>query len=153
MNWTEVSAIASAVGCLVAAAGLIVIYFQVRHFKRQITGAASAALYEQMIQIDRYFAEHPEMKLYIYHDKPISPDDPAYHAVRSIAEMMVDLMEHLLVQKENLPPGVFEAWINYSAHVYDHSPVIQEHLSRTGKWGSNVLEAIDRGGAVMKNGI
>ena len=144
MNWTEVSAIASAVGTLISALGVIFIFFQVRHFKRQITGSACAALYDQMLQIDRYFAEHPEMKAYIYSEKPIKSGDSTYHAVSSIAEMMVDLMEHLLVQKENLPPSVYLAWLNYMGHLYDHSPIIREHMTVSGVWGSDVLRAIDR---------
>jgi len=147
MNWNEVGAIASAAGCLVAAAGLILIYFQIRHFKRQITGSAASSLYDQMIQVDLYFAEHPDKRAYFYSGKEIAASDPDYAAINSLAEMMVDVMEHLLVQQPNLPPKVFDAWIKYSAFLYDHSPVIRQHLTVTGDWGSDVLEAIGRGGA------
>jgi hypothetical protein len=59
-------------------------------------------------------------------------------------------MEHLLVQKENLPPSVYAAWINYIAHLYDHSPIIREHMNVSGVWGSDVLHAIGRPRAASK---
>lgn len=152
MIWSDIGAIGSFAGSLVAAIGLLLIYSQVYHIKRQIKGSASASLYEQMIDIDRYFVDHPELKTYIYGNNLIEKDDKQYDRIRSLAEMMCDLMEHAFVQKDNLPLDVWPRWKDYMQYLYDSSPIIRQHLHESGAWYTeNILYEIERTSRLPNN--
>ena len=52
----------SVAGAIAAIAAVMALYF----VARQISANTTAALYTQMLEIDRYFALHPEIRPYFY---------------------------------------------------------------------------------------
>ena len=151
MNWNILSAIGTFGAFLVALVGLYLVIRQIKKLEIQIKSGSSASLYSQMIEIDRYFIDHPEYKPYIYGNKGISDTDADYDRIRSLAEMMSDLIEHAYLQRESLPSDVWPRWVDYIRYLYDSSPIIREHLHESGKWyADNILSIIGRTGRLSK---
>jgi hypothetical protein len=144
MDWNAISAMAGVGAFGAAVAGIGLIFLQIRRIGNQISASSCATLYGQMIEIDRFFVQHQDLKAYIYKSKAIAGSDPAYDSVRSLAEMMVDLMEHLYVQKGNLPDRVYKPWLQYFASIYDNSPIVREHLNQSGDWYPRLRREIGR---------
>ncbi len=145
MTWDALTAIATVAAAIVASAALLLVYIQVSHVKRQLKSSTNVALYEQMIAIDRYFVDRPALKPFIYGNKTISNDDVDYGKIRSLAEMMSDLMEHAYIQKDNLPCDVWPGWVAYMRDLYDASPTIRQHLHESATWyAGNILREIGR---------
>lgn len=96
MDWQMIQAIVSVLGFfgLMVSIGLLI---------RQNTIAARAArasVYQniptQMIEIVRFFVDHPELRPYFYDNKEILEDHPDFNRVMAVAEMLVDFMDGVL---------------------------------------------------------
>jgi len=99
-----------------------------------------------MIEIDRYFASNPELKHYFYGGKTIIESDDRYETVRSLAEMMADLIEHAYVQRNCLPPNVWPQWLEYFTDIYNDSSMLRFHLAeaKSKSWYANeILQLIE----------
>lgn len=111
--------------------------------------SATSALYEQMVSIDRFFIEKPELKGFVYHNEDIVLSDPNYRKVRSLAEMMADLMEHIYLQKNNLPEAVWLNWKAYMAELYKTSPILRQHFDENRDWyPAEMFEIISKNGQI-----
>jgi hypothetical protein len=79
---------------------ILALIVQIRDLKKSIQSSTYQHVYERMIEIDLYFIQHPEDKLYIYGDKSIETDNPVEKArLFSLAEMMVDYFDSVYHQE------------------------------------------------------
>ncbi len=134
---------------IVAIVALGLVLRQIFQIERQIQGSSCSSLYEQMILIDQFFINNPDYKPFIYSNKNIEHNEKNYDKIRSIAEMISDMIEHAYVQKNNLPKDVWPRWVDYFSYLYDSSPILRQHLHESGKWYSdNILLIIGKTGRI-----
>jgi hypothetical protein len=95
--------------------------------------------------ITQYFIEHPEDKPYFYSGKDFPRQDPDFTRLYTLAELFVDAIDNLLVNKENAPDALdWTGWPTFFHDVYQRSPIMQryyrEHTAWYGKDMYNMLE-------------
>ena len=117
-------------GCIGVPGVLVSLYFLWRQSRDQ-TIATRAEIYQNitatMLDIDRYFIEHPELKKYFFDNAPISKKHREYERVKSIAEMFLDFMDFTLMHETQMKNYPWYQWENYFKTVYDSSPILREY--------------------------
>ena len=144
--WQILSSISAFGAFLVAAIGMYLILRQLYALRSQVGSSATASLYGQMIEMDRYFASNPDLKPYFYGCQTIPENHDRYGTVRSLAEMMADLIEHTYVQKDCLPSDVLPQWFEYFTDIYNDSPILRVHMAqdKSKKWyAQEILRMIE----------
>ncbi|PYS93729.1 MAG: hypothetical protein DMF64_03920 [Acidobacteria bacterium] len=136
----------TAIGTLIIAAltviSIIILIFQVRDLKKSIHSSTYQHIYELMIQLDKYFIEHPDVKPYFYGGKELK-DLEAINPVErekllSIAEMMVDYFDSVYHQEDCMPQGTFPKFKAYIKETYRQSSIIQKFVEEHGEqWYPN----------------
>jgi hypothetical protein len=144
LSLIEIGAIGQFLSFITGLIALIFILKQITKLGHQINGEAVAALYDQMIEIDQFIITHCELKPYIYNNKELNVHDRYYNQVQSLAETMVDIIEHVYLQEKNLPKKFLKAWKYYIVDLYKSSPAIREHLQKHGWYPPEILEDIVR---------
>lgn len=133
-------------GALISGAALGGVIWSLRLLRLQADAARSATLAtvhqnmaDQMLQIDRYFAEHPELRPYFYGGASASPDDQEWERLQALSEMFADTMDSILLQCPTLEvDGILSDWSGYFAWIFQHSPVLQSFWAEHGKaWYGN----------------
>ncbi len=101
----------------------------------------------QMMEIDRLFFEHPEIRPYFYDNQP-PPDDPHEAArIEALAELFMDFLDMVIVLETTTPPELnipWAEWQDYIADLYLSSPAIR-HFYRTNRdwYDTKVRELLD----------
>lgn len=105
---------------------------QLEDVKTSIQSSTYQNIYQQMIEIDRYFIEHPELKAYFYSTemKAEMPEDALeQEKLFSIAEMLVDFFDSVYHQKKCMPPKTFSRFSEYMKDMYQNSIVLRKFLT------------------------
>jgi hypothetical protein len=126
-----VGAIATAVGAVGTIISLIFLYSQLRDIKSSVRSSTYLNLYEQMIEIDKFFFDHPELRPYFYEGKPGGDnmrDEKAANRLNSVAEMMIDFFDMAYHQRDCMPPGTVAGFENYMKRIYRSSPVMKDFI-------------------------
>ena len=134
-NWAEaLEAIGTCVGAVGTIGALIFLWLQVRDVSRGIAGSTYQNIYDQMMEIDRFFIEHPELKPYFYPDargKKIEVNSDQLH---STVEMLVDYFDNVYHQQNSMPPHTFWGFSQFMRRVYQHSDVMQIFVREREEW-------------------
>jgi hypothetical protein len=129
MDWEIVGSLGSLLeGCfscfnviVLATVGisLFQMYRQRKQAIRQAALSASATIAcvyqdaaQAMIQIDRFFAGHSDLRPHFYTNAPIEASDPNYEQVMSVAEMLVDHWDMVRVLQQVTPAELNRPWRN-----------------------------------------
>lgn len=131
LTWlnTNSGALQALASCIGVPGVLVSLFFLWRQSRDQ-TLATRATIYQNitatMLEIDRYFIEHPELKKYFFDNTPITKKHREYERVKSIAEMFLDFMDFTLEHKPGMEDYPWSQWENYFKSVYDTSPALRE---------------------------
>lgn len=128
-NFEDIKTIAIFVGILLQVIGLLAVVYQLKKVNITIRVTAQAALYQQSSHIRSLLVKHPELRKYFFDGKVISPDSEHYDRARTIAEMILNYLEHTVIQKESLRKGDFNAWHKFVYRTISDSPIIQSILN------------------------
>src|SRR5687768_11251867 len=110
-NWTEITqSIASMAGVFIGLFGFLILTYQIHQLHCTIQAETHEKLYSQARDVMRIFIEHPEMRPFFYEGVDIQPDDPRHQQLATMAEIMADYLEHITLQRKNLPRDVCIAW-------------------------------------------
>ncbi len=124
-------AIATAVGAVGTIISLIFLYRQLKDLKSSVRSTTYLNLYAQMIEIDRFFYAHPELKPYFYYGKEVGElDEKEMNRLNSVAEMMIDFFDMAYHQQECMPVETIEGFENYMKGVYKKSPVMAKFIGK-----------------------
>lgn len=148
MIFAYITVACTVAGLFFTGVGIIFIYRQIRSIDRQIRSASSAALHREMLEIDRFFIQYPELRPYIYSNKSLqnhARED--FDKLSSLAEMMCDICEHVYLQRETISHDLWPRWLEYMQFIHDHSPIMRKHLRDFHAWyTTDFLRLIDRSG-------
>ena len=147
--WVQI--IAGTIGVI----GVLLLVWQLHQSNIQLNQAEQAIrsdtigqIYNHMVEVDRLFVDHPELKPYFYEGKKIGDPNPlliesvngvAIHQakVRATAELIADFFSEALQGVVFLPEETYEGWCAYIKYVYKQSPPLQELYQQRIDWYRN----------------
>ena len=102
-SFNLLSVIVSIASLLVTLIGLYVVYIQIRKIRETIWSNTHSKLCDQSFELLRFFSENPKTYDYFYNKKILVQDEPDRIFILYATEALANFMEHLMLQKENLP--------------------------------------------------
>jgi hypothetical protein len=136
-NWLFIVTAAAAVGQVGA---LIAMVLQLKDFRKQTSHGAQAtrdstriSVWLEMIAIDKFFCEHPQLRELFYGPSTIHPDPNKAQQVAAAAEMLLDFAECMMTQKQYLRGG-FDGWREYYQTLFTNSPTLRKYWQENQSW-------------------
>lgn len=134
-NWADVTvALTSVATLLVTAAGLWAVFIQIRKLRVALWSDTQGRLCDQSFELLRFLAERPETYDYFYKNKPLEQHDPNRAYILYAAEALANFMEHLILQRANLPEHQWSVWHRFIISSYENCPVLQDFLQTHRSW-------------------
>jgi len=134
-------AVGSFVGGLASLISLMGILFAVSEIRRArliVDRETDYRIYDMMLELDRFFIEHPDLRPYIYDGKTLpdeyAEDTPEHHRIIAAVEMVLDFMECAYTQFDLMPLFQRIGWIEYMIEVGRTSPLLREFLDSEREW-------------------
>jgi len=142
-TWADIMmAIASVGSLLVTAIGIIFLYVQITKLRESMWSDTNSRLCDQSFELIRFLAEKPETYDYFYNAKPLKEDDPNRVFILYAAEALANFLEHLVLQRQNLPKRQWDVWERFIWSTYEGSSALQEYFVRHRTWYSKELLSI-----------
>ena len=141
MDPTIIAAIAGVLGVILGA--VIGGVFALKATKRQIEvmmvsarGDVNERLYNQSLQIMRFFAENPSLRPYFADNRGLGACENELEKCRvlSTVEMVAGFMELVALQLAEQPAEIQPRWKAYIVDGYNSSAVMREHISTCTAW-------------------
>jgi uncharacterized membrane-anchored protein YhcB (DUF1043 family) len=141
MDPTLLAAVAGVLGVIIGA--LIGGIFSLKATKRQVEvmllqsrGDVNERLYNQSLEIMRFFAENPELRPYFYDNKDLREAQSELEKLKvlSTTEMVSGFMELVALQMAEQPEDIQPRWKAYIVDGYKSSAVLREHLATCTAW-------------------
>ncbi len=141
MDPTIIAAVAGVLGVILGA--VIGGVFALKATKRQVEvmllqsrGDVNERLYNQSLEIMRFFAENPELRPYFYDNKELREAESELERLKvlSTAEMVSGFMELVALQLSEQPAEIQPRWKAYIVDGFNSSVVLREHLSTCTAW-------------------
>jgi hypothetical protein len=135
-----IQAVVGLIGFLVTLVGFLVVVWQLLDLRRNIQGATHDRLYAHYSDICKLFLEKPYLRPYFYENeaKPIScpADRPSLNdEIDGMSEMILGLIEHAIMQHDNLPPDSWDnCWLHYAKERVEKSQAIREFYQKNKDW-------------------
>jgi hypothetical protein len=159
IEWIEILASFSTVLGLI---GLYFVYRQLVANEEQMKLNTFSQVYSEMVEIDKFFVEHPDARLYIYANlRPadVYPNATPEQAMLATSveaaagELMLDFFSHVTLVSPNLGDPA-QSWLAYIKDVYKCSPIVRERYQRKLAWYKEEAAApiIDEAEAELKQG-
>ena len=89
-------------------------------------GVGTGGPYQQASATRSLLVECPHLRKYLFHDKPIERDAEEYDRARTIAEMLINYPEHLVIQQGSIRAHDLEAWQHFVSDMFTHSPLMRQ---------------------------
>src|SRR6267154_2450884 len=146
MDPTIVAALAGVLGVILGA--VIGGVFALKATKRQVEvmllqsrGDVNERLYNQSLEIMRFFAENPEVRPYFYDNKDLTSalSELEKLKVLSTTEMVSGFMELVALQLAEQPAEIQPRWRAYIVDGYNSSVVMREHIATCTAWYADDL--------------
>lgn len=152
MTWEAVGALSGLVSSVAAVLALIAVFYALRQWQESqrqtvlLTNANMATVYQHvaamMLEINRYFLEHPEWKPYFYdgEEVPGRMDKREREQIETLAEMFADFIDLISVLEQTTESHSATArrhwaeWYTYVESVVETSPCLREFVSRRESW-------------------
>lgn len=124
---------------LITLGGLYAVYFQITKLRTSAWSETHAKLCDQSFELLRFFSETPDTYDYFYHKKPLADDAPNKVIILYATEALVNFMEHVMLQKENLPDKQWEVWNRFIHTTFKTSVVVSKFIQDNRDWYSSEL--------------
>lgn len=138
-NLEDLKTIGVLIGIFLQVIGLAFVIYQLKKVNTSIRISAQAALYQQSSTVRAILVEHPNLRKYIFEEEEISSDSEHYDRVKTIAEMFLNYLEHLVIQQGSLRAGDLAAWHRFVSRTIDASPIMQNLLKEKPEFYSDDL--------------
>jgi hypothetical protein len=109
---------------------------QIKVMVAQTQGSVHERLYNQNLELNRFFAEHPKLRPYLYENKELSKTETAEEKsqVLSAADMVAGFLELVTLQMPEISENIRVKWRNYIIDQYNSSSVLREHFKAYEDW-------------------
>jgi len=136
------SIILSAITLVVTVGGLYGALIQIRKIREAAWSNMHSKLCDQSFELLKFLSEYPSAYDYFYHRRQLQVNDPERVMVLCIAEALANFLEHLLLQKDQLPPEQWAVWRRFIYSTFDVSTVVCQFITEHQDWYSPDLVAI-----------
>ena len=121
----------------------ILVICQLRQVARSVRGDTHGKLCDESFEILKIMAEQPDVYDYFYENKKLAPDSEARVRVLCVCECLANFLEHVSLQRENLPNNVWETWHAFICDSYLRSSVLRDHFDKFRGWcTSEILDIV-----------
>lgn len=127
-SFGNLQSLALIAGVFLQVMGLGFVIYQLKRVNTSIRVSAQSALYQQSSGIRSLLVEHPDLRKYIFDGEPIERDSTDFDRVRTIAEMSLNYLEHLVIQQDSLRAHDISAWRKFVLRTISASPIMQKIL-------------------------
>jgi hypothetical protein len=149
LDWATL--VSSGASLIIAAAALIAFIFlnrQQRQAERQIVGATSRYMYEEMSKLLEILIENPGLRPFIYESRPLdhATTENQQQQVLAIAGLYSDFFEQLLYQRKfgNLSEEeFFGTWQSFITTIISSSSVLRDYATlNPSYYGTEYMELV-----------
>jgi hypothetical protein len=143
VRWTDLEAIIPIIGfslqLIISAVGFGLVVWQISLLNRGIQGDTHSRLYDHYLKVNDLLSKKPELRPYFYDGKSLEASHPK-HAdmlaeIQMMSEVILGLLEHAAVQKDNLPPDSWaNCWSNYTDERFQKSPELKKFFKDNHQW-------------------
>jgi hypothetical protein len=147
MNMQDWSNLAQAFGLVATPLGLFYAALQLRAAKHSTETAAYLQFENTVLQVGRFFVEHPKLRAYFYGEK--DPDDPhdtsdetVLLQLPSATEFMADFFDHCVTVQKRIPRAAdwsLELWEEWIKSVLRSSPCLRKYVKEQNQWYVDML--------------
>lgn len=142
-DWIAVfQAVVTTAGVIIAYVGLRNVYRQLKGLRMSVRREVESRLYSQNAHARELLVQYPDLRKYIFGGVPIAAEHEDYERVRSIAEIYLNYLEHLMVEQESLEIDNLETWKSTATDVLSRSPIMQKNLCEHPAWYAKALQEV-----------
>lgn len=138
-NFNFFSAVIAVISLIVTIVGLYAVYMQLKKIKETTWSNTHSKLADQSFELLKLLSDHPNTYDYFYHKKPLENNAPEKIIVLYLAEALTNFMEHLILQKPNLPQKQWEVWRRFIYTTFKSSVVLRNFIQENREWYSEDL--------------
>ena len=129
---------------IISVLGFVAVVVSLIYVAQNIKTQVYQSIGNQLIDINKVFVDHPELRPYFYEGKEISKGSKLYGLATSIAEMRLDFYDSVLIQMKYFPKYFVVGWKETIRDVFAFSPIMRETLEIRRKWYSPGLVQLAR---------
>jgi hypothetical protein len=153
-EWVSSATLAAA---LASVASLGVVVWQLHVLGRQTQEAARQTrlsaeaecagirmtILREMIEIDRFFCDRPELRAALYGNSDTGGADPQSQRADAAAEIILDFTECLSQHETHFDGEIGEGWRAYLEDLYTRSEVLQDFWQKNRLWYADARRYFD----------
>lgn len=126
-QWSDIAA-------MIGVFGILVVLYQVKQARRDGQVALITGMTTMMLEIDKAFIEHPEMRQYFKNGVRPPQGSGAREEAQAFAMAMANALDHVVEHMRFMKCDTRYAWRTYIAELYEQSPVFADLLEEHGDW-------------------
>jgi len=149
MDWINISNISSILtifGFIVTVATLIFLLYQCKILKSSLRTQSFQNLFNNMINIDMYFANNPILKLYVHGEKELPKDTKSFEYIQAMSacELFLDHFEEIVGCKSVMSNEMWEGWSKYMKKMYKSSKALRDYIEENrSKYTKKFIELLE----------
>lgn len=137
--YNDITIVISIASLLVTSGGLYAVYVQLRKVRENVWSNMHSKLCDQSFELIRLLSDTPGCYDYFYNNKKIDENVHNKAAILLAAEAIANFLEHLILQKGNLPVAQWEVWSRFIYSTLKGSAVVVEFIKSRPDWYSAEL--------------
>lgn len=139
------SIILSAISLLATITGLVAVYYQIQKIRLTTWSTVHSKLTDQSFELLKLLNQEDDTYEYFYENKQLVPGAYNETTIKLIAEAFANFMEHLILQKENLPKQQWQVWDRFIRSTLKNSAIVKEFITDHPEWYCQALVEISKG--------
>ena len=145
MSAEVLQVVVSIAGLIITAAGIALVYFQLRDVQKSIRNATHAAMYDQAAGFRAHLVQYPHLRKYFFDGADITPEHEEYARVVTIAELFLNYLEDIAVLGDSFGKENRPALSRFSRVALERSPILRQHLTANRAAYSDALHRVLEG--------
>ncbi len=133
------SAVIAIISLLITMIGLYAVYLQIQKLRESVWSNTHSKLCDQSFELLKFFSENPNTYAYFYERKVLEENAPDRIFILYASEALANFLEHLILQKENLPLKQWQVWERFIYTTFRASAVIGVFIRSNSEWYSKEL--------------
>jgi len=145
ITYNLVSIILTLVGLLITLIGLFAVYIQIKKLREAAWSNTHSKLCDQSFELLRFFSENPDTYDYFYNRKELKDNARDRVFILYATEALVNFLEHLILQRDNLPAKQWDVWERFIHTTLKSSVIVGRFIQDNRDWYStDLLKVADK---------
>lgn len=128
------------ISLVISILSVAIVVYQSIVLRRTIGNQIYESFIDNSVELDKLLIEKPGLRKYIYHNEPITGEEPDLDMIMSAVEMVVDITENIDVYKKYIPANRRDGWLQFvhdmessSAYIFYMEKYSTWYVKRNGK--------------------